>query len=74
MADNFFHGLKEIWDGLLSRDVARIRFVYNSLEMEDQKAVITHLKRMANEPGWLAEQRISARAALEALASDSKQV
>ena len=74
MTGNFTHDLEEIWDALLSRDVRRIRSAYNSLEIEDQKAVFGHLKNMANEPGWHAEQRISARAALEALASDSKQV
>ena len=74
MAGNSIHDLEEIWDALLSRDVQRIRSAYNSLEIEDQKAVLSHLMDMAIEPGWHAEQRISARAALEALASDSKQV
>ena len=74
MTGEFIHDLEEIWDALLSRDVQRIRSVYNSLEMEDQKAVLSHLKSMANDPGWHAEQRISAQAALEALTPESKQV
>lgn len=68
------HDLEELWEALLSRDVQRIRSAYNSLKLEDQKAVLTHLKSMANEPGWHTEQRISARAALEALVTNSKQV
>jgi hypothetical protein len=74
MTANDIHDLEELWDALLSRDVQRIRSAYNSLGGEDQKAVLTHLNRMANEPGWQTEQRISARATLEALASNPKQV
>jgi hypothetical protein len=74
MMGNYIPDLEEIWDALLSRNVERIRSAFNSLEMGDQKAVLSHLKDMANEPGWQAEQCVSARAALEALISDSKQV
>lgn len=74
MTVDFIPDLEEIWDALLSREVQRIRSVYNSLEKEDQKAVLNHLKNMANDPGWHAEQRISAQAALEALSINSKQV
>jgi hypothetical protein len=74
MADNIFHDLEDLWDALLSRDAQHIRAAYNSLAVEDQKAVLDHLINMVNEPGWHTEQRISARTALEALASHSKQV
>ncbi len=74
MSGNNFNDLEEIWDALLSRDAQLIRSAYYSLEAEDQKAVLSHLKSMANEPGWHAGQQISARAALEALGMDSKQV
>jgi hypothetical protein len=66
--------LEEIWDALLSRDVLRIRSTFNRLTAEEQRAVLTHLKHMENEPGWHREQRISAHAAVEALSPDSKQV
>jgi predicted Zn-ribbon and HTH transcriptional regulator len=69
--DNF---LERIWDALLSREPAQIRDAYASLNLEEQKAVLDHLKRMKDEPGWHLQQRISAQTALEVLASDSKQV
>jgi hypothetical protein len=74
MTANDFNDLEELWDALLSRDVQRIRLVYNSLNIEDRQSILAHLNRMANEPGWQKEQRISARAALEALTTDSKRV
>ena len=74
MTGNFQHDLEELWDALLSREVPRIISIYKSLQIEDQKAVLAHLKNMANEPGWQKEQRVSAQVALEALAPNSKQV
>jgi hypothetical protein len=74
MTANDFNDLEGLWDALLSRDVQRIRSVYNSLDVEDRQSILAHINRMVNEPGWQKEQRISARAALEALTSDSKQV
>ena len=62
--------LEKIWDGLLSRDPARIRAVFVSLSPSDQSNIFAHLQRMATEDGWLMEQRKSAQFALETLKDD----
>lgn len=59
--------LASLWENLLSRQETRIRTAYASLTREEREAVISHLKRMAAEPGWHTEQRKSAQAALAAL-------
>lgn len=59
--------LEQIWDGLLSREPEQIRAAYAGLDPASQRVVIAHLKRMANEPDWHPEQRISALTALAAL-------
>ena len=66
MADSF-NSLEGIWDGLLSRRPDEVRFVFSTLAVEERTAVILHLQRMANEAGWLPEQRLSAQIALQAL-------
>jgi len=60
-------GLEAIWDQLLSRDAALIRRAYAALSIDEQRAVLAHLQRMAAEPGWHDEQRISAQVALAAI-------
>ena len=60
--------LEILWDSLLSRQPAQIRAAYASLTGAEQQAVLNHLRRMAQEPGWNPEQRKSAQAALDALA------
>ncbi len=72
--DNANNDLEALWDALLSREPERIRLAYRDLETGEQKAVLTHLERMTTEPGWHPEQRLSAQAALDALAPDTKQV
>ncbi len=61
------HQLEAIWDNLLSRQPERVQRAYLQLELTQRKAIIAHLQRMVAEPGWQAEQRASARAALQAL-------
>ena len=56
-----------LWDSLLSRDLPRVRNAFFTLAPADQDAVRDHLERMASEPGWLPEQRLSAQMALDAL-------
>ena len=56
-----------LWDALLSRQVDQVRAAFSGLQPQEQQAVMEHLQRMAGEPGWHREQRISAQAALEAL-------
>jgi hypothetical protein len=74
MASNTMSDLENIWDALLSRNELRIRSAYESLLVDEQKAVLIHLRSMAVEPGWQNEQRISAQAALKTLAGGSEQV
>lgn len=59
--------LESIWSALLSHQPHLIRAAFETLSTEEQAAVLAHLKRMAEEPGWHDEQRASARAALAAL-------
>lgn len=59
--------IEQLWEHLLSRQSELIRQAYMGLAQEEQEAVMTHLKRMVDEPDWHPEQRISARAALDAL-------
>ncbi len=63
--------LKTLWDNLLSRQPERVRAVFNSLNAEDRRAVLSHLERMASEPAWHSEQRASAIAALRALSEET---
>jgi len=59
--------LETLWDALLSREAQRIRTAFASLDADAQAAILHHLMRMATEPDWHSEQRLSAQAALEAL-------
>ncbi len=59
--------LDELWDQLLSRHPETIRTVFSQIDQQQQANVLLHLQRMATEEGWHSEQRVSARAALEAL-------
>ncbi len=59
--------LEKLWNELLSRRPELIRSAFSRLKSADQHAVLTHLQRISEEPGWHEEQRISARAALNAL-------
>lgn len=68
MDDNY--ELEQLWNDLLSREDRKIRKAFTILDEESQQAVLRHLNRMSEEPGWHPEQRISAKAALRALASD----
>lgn len=61
--------LEILWNDLLSRDDTKVQEAFARLEFEEQQAVLAHLRRMSVEEGWHPEQRLSARAALEALAS-----
>ncbi len=59
--------LEILWDELLSRQPQRVMAAYASLNAPEQKAVLNHLQRMADEPGWQVEQRLSAQAAISAI-------
>jgi hypothetical protein len=58
---------EELWERLLSRQAVQIQAAFISLNAEEQNAVVAHLYRMLEEAGWHPEQRLSARAALQAL-------
>ncbi len=61
------HKLEALWDDLLSRQPERVQEAYLQLDPPEREAVVAHLQRMLAEPGWQAEQRASAKAAIQAL-------
>lgn len=62
--------LEVLWDQLLSRQADTIRLAFSGLTTEARQSTLAHLHRMVTEPGWHTEQRISAQAALDALADN----
>ena len=62
-----------LWDNLLSRQPDLVRAAFASLDAPDQKTILTHLRSMASESGWQPEQKLSAEAAIHALATQLKQ-
>lgn len=60
--------LETLWDQLLSRQPDQVLKAFAALSESEQQAVLSHLRNMAEEDGWHPEQRISAQAALKALA------
>jgi hypothetical protein len=65
--------LELLWDEILSRQPDTIRSAFSTLDPGDQQAVLAHLKRMASEDGWQAEQRTSATVAMQVLEDQSRQ-
>lgn len=63
------HEIEQFWDRVLSRDAAEIRAACVDLSPEELARLLDHLTEMVHGEGWHLEQRISARAALDALAS-----
>ena len=59
--------LEHLWDNLLSRNPEQILKIFTTLDAIQQKSVLEHLSRMAQEPGWHPEQSLSAQIALKAL-------
>jgi hypothetical protein len=62
-------GLEELWEHLLSRKAERVKQAFSALTKDEQESVLAHLKCMSEEPGWHANQRISAQFALDAVKS-----
>ena len=67
MQPNEFHQPEVLWEQILSRQPDRVRAAFQTLTQDEQRAVLSHLQRMSNEPGWHPEQRASAQVALQAL-------
>jgi hypothetical protein len=67
MRNDVEKSLEDLWDRLLSRDHQQIHAAFDSLTLSERNAVLAHLKRMAEETGWQADQRASALAALQVL-------
>lgn len=67
MRSNDPHDPEILWDRLLSRQPERVKAAFQTLSLQEQRAVLSHLQRMSSETGWHPEQRASAKAALEAL-------
>jgi hypothetical protein len=58
---------ENLWEQLLSRQPELVQQAFSGLEPPDRQAVIAHLQRMFEEPGWHPEQRKSAEIALQSL-------
>jgi hypothetical protein len=59
--------LESLWEQLLSRQAEQVQRAYLDLAPFERQAVLAHLQRMSQEPGWHPEQRKSAEFALQAL-------
>jgi hypothetical protein len=57
---------QDFWADVLSGEAPRIRAALESLEPATRQAVLAHLRRMAEEPGWTEGQQRRALAALNA--------
>jgi len=64
---NYLNQPIEFWNDILSRNPSQISRSFSSISPEEQIIVRAHLLRMTTEEGWHAEQRASARAALDIL-------
>lgn len=59
--------LEELWSALLSENAGVIRKLWGDLTDEEAKAVLEHLRKMAGDETYSAEQRRAAQAALDAI-------
>ncbi len=59
--------LEKFWQAMLSGDAGAIRRAWNDLTDEEARAVAEHLRQMAADATYSAEQRQAAQAALEAI-------
>ncbi len=59
--------LEEVWGNLLSRDSQNIWQAFSELDDDSKQVVLEHLQLMTSEPGWQAEQVLSAQTALQAI-------
>jgi hypothetical protein len=59
--------LEHLWEEILSQEPPRIRRAWGELTDDEASAVLAHLTRMRDEPGWTEAQRQAASAALRVL-------
>lgn len=59
--------LTEFWDGILSREEAKIRAAFDSITTSERRDCVAHLRAMVADPEYLDVQRESARIALAVL-------
>jgi hypothetical protein len=67
LMSDIFSSAEQFWDNLLSRNPEQILEAFRSLDNPSRLSVLNHLRDMAAEDGWQPEQRLSARAALDAI-------
>jgi hypothetical protein len=67
MSEGLPNDLETLWEHLLSRQPEKITAAFSNLSAAEQQTVFSHLRRMAEEPGWHPEQRASARTALDVI-------
>jgi len=61
--------LDRFWSDVLSGDPLRVQTVWSGLSEEERQALIDHLVRMRDEPGWHSAQRDASEEALRAIDS-----
>ncbi len=59
--------LDDVWEAILSGDEPRIRKAWGGLTDDECQALLTHLRRMADEDGWHELQKESAATALRVI-------
>jgi hypothetical protein len=64
--------LEHIWDGILSEEENKILETFQELSNADKDTVVSHLKKMTTEEGWLPVQIQSAGTALTILRENHK--
>jgi hypothetical protein len=64
--------LEDMWAALLSEKPPQIRKAWGELKDEEASAVLTHLRRMAEEDGWAEVQQQAARAALQVIQDNAE--
>jgi len=62
-----FLALEDFWENILSRDADLIRTAINQISKDERNQIVNHLQKMASEPEWHEEQKISARRALDVI-------
>jgi hypothetical protein len=67
MSEDLPNDPETLWEHLLSRQPEKIATAFTSLSAAEQQTVLSHLRRMAEEPGWHSEQRASALTALDVI-------
>jgi len=59
--------LDRFWADVLSGDPLRVQAIWSGLSEAERQALVDHLVRMRDEPGWHTAQRDASEGALRAI-------